>query len=266
MSEVPVEIRWSECAWAIIDFRLQCVAAAAHSNELFHPRGVVLDRLVRQKRIGLRPKNGAESVTMEMRHERGAEETARPSQSSGSKAKGGKAARRRATRSGAARPSALIRSPAFEAGQWSRRPRLKGLPSTVAAQAGGGGETSCSSRNGSRPLLARSAKQGGGRAIFASQRPRRNRRRRATRSRRPDCPGRECVPPRRGYSGTVPTGRGSEDDSREGTAGTRGVGAASKKSGMALPATLSLTRAPPRLWWARCSRTSTYVIVPRRAA
>jgi len=266
MSEVPVEIRWSECAWAIIDFRLQCVAAAAHSNELFHPRGVVLDRLVRQKRIGLRPKNGAESVTMEMRHERGAEETARPSQSSGSKAKGGKAARRRATRSGAARPSALIRSPAFEAGQWSRRPRLKGLPSTVAAQAGGGGETSCSSRNGSRPLLARSAKQGGGRAIFASQRPRRNRRRRATRSRRPDCPGRECVPPRRGYSGTVPTGRGSK-----GVAPQRGwhssqrphlrkVGHGSTRN------FLANTRAPPSLRWARCGRTSTSVIVPRRAA
>ena len=43
------------------------------------------------------------------------------------------------------------------------------------------------------------------------------------------------------HSGTVPTGRGSGDDSRESTAGTRGVGAASKKSGMALPATLSLT-------------------------
>ena len=107
-------------------------------------------------------------------------------------------------------------------------------------------QTSCSSRNGSKPLLARSAKQGGGRAILASQRARRNRRRRATRSRRPDCPGRECVPPRRGYSGTVPTGRGSRDDSREGTAGIRGVGLASEKSGMALPATLSLTRAHHR--------------------
>ena len=80
-------------------------------------------------------------------------------------------------------------------------------------------------------------------------------------------PGREWSRlPRRDHSGTVPMGRGSGDDSRVGTAGTRGVGAASKKSGMALPATLSLTRAPPRLWWARCSRTSTYVIVPRRAA
>eukprot|EP00312_Isochrysidales_sp_CCMP1244_P037362 CAMPEP_0202770902 /NCGR_PEP_ID=MMETSP1388-20130828/39748_1 /ASSEMBLY_ACC=CAM_ASM_000864 /TAXON_ID=37098 /ORGANISM="Isochrysis sp, Strain CCMP1244" /LENGTH=167 /DNA_ID=CAMNT_0049439779 /DNA_START=99 /DNA_END=603 /DNA_ORIENTATION=+ len=37
------------------------------------------------------------------------------------------------------------------------------------------------------------------------------------------------------YSGTVPTGRGSRDDSREGTAGIRGVGLASEKSGMALP-------------------------------
>ena len=45
-----------------------------------------------------------------------------------------------------------------------------------------------------RPL-ARSARQGGGRAIFASySKPRRrNRRRRATRSRRPDCPRRVCA-------------------------------------------------------------------------
>ena len=78
------------------------------------------------------------------------------------------------------------------------QPRRGCLP-PVAAHAGGGGKTSCSSRNGSRPLLARSAMQGGGRAIFASysKPPRRNRRRRATRSRRPDCPRRECVPPRR---------------------------------------------------------------------
>ena len=196
MSEVPVEIRWSECAWAIIDFRLQCVAAAAHSNELFHPRGVVLDRLVRQKRIGPRPKNGAESVTMEMRHERGAEETARPSQSSGSKAKGGKAARRRATRSGAARTPALIRPPAFDAGQWSRRPRLKGLPSNRRCSGRGrGGDLLFLAGNGSRPLLARSAMQGGGRARGASYThpSRRDRRRRATRTRRPDCPRRVCA-------------------------------------------------------------------------
>ena len=71
-------------------------------------------------------------------------------------------------------------------------------------------------RNGRRPLLARSAMQGGGRAIFASysKPPRRNRRRRATRSRRPDCPRRECVPPRRdalrdGADGTRLEGCGS---------------------------------------------------------
>ena len=81
---------------------------------------------------------------------------------------------------------------------------------------------------------------------FASQRPRRNRRRRATRFRWRDCPGRECVPPRRDHSGTVLTGRGLGDDSRESTAGIRGVGLASEKSGMALPATLLLTRAPHR--------------------
>ena len=55
--------------------------------------------------------------------------------------------------------------------------------------------------------------------------------------------------PRQGgatVSGTVPTGRGSRDDSRESTAGIRGVGIAFEKSGMALPATLSLTRAHHR--------------------
>jgi hypothetical protein len=44
-------------------------------------------------------------------------------------ARGGGAARRRAGRSGAARPSVLTRSLAVDAAQWSRRPRLTGLPS-----------------------------------------------------------------------------------------------------------------------------------------
>ena len=180
-------------------------------------------------------------------------------------ARGGGAARRRAGRSGAARPSALIRSPVIA--RESMRPLRQGngraaldsrgcLP-PVAAQAGGGGETSCSSRNGSRPLLARSAKQGGGRAISASQRPRRNRRRRATRSRQQDCPRRECVPPRRDAPGTVPTGRGSK-----GVAPQRGwhssqrphlrkVGHGSTRNFVAN------TRAPPSLRRARCGRTST---------
>ena len=141
------------------------------------------------------------------------------------------------------------------------------LPS-AAAQAGGGGETSCSSRNGSRPLLARSAKQGGGRAIFASysKPPRRNRRRRATRSRRPDCPRRECVPSRRDAL------RGSADGTRlerrlprrHGWHPWRGVRL--RKVGNGSPRnSIANTRTPPRLWWARCGRTSTSVIVPRRA-
>ena len=55
------------------------------------------------------------------------------------------------------------------------------------------------------------------------------------------------------HSGTVPTGRGSRDDSRESTAGIRGVGLAFEKSGMALPATFSLTRAHRRAWGGRAA-------------
>ena len=79
----------------------------------------------------------------------------------------------------------------------------------------GEGERSPVPRNASRPLLARS----GCRAVVVpsalrTQPPRRNRRRRATRSRRPDCPRRECVPPRRdalrdGADGTRLEGCGS---------------------------------------------------------
>ena len=124
----------------------------------------------------------------------------------------------------------------------------RGCLPPVAAQAGGGGETSCSSRNGSRLLLARSAMQGGGRAIFASYATHHA----ATVAGARHVPvGRtvlvESVCRQGGtHSGTVPTGRGSKGDSREGTAGIRGVGLVFKKSGMALPATFSLTRAHRR--------------------
>ena len=156
----------------------------------------------------------------------------------------------------------------FESAQWSRRPRLKGLPSTVAAQAGGGGETSCSSRNGSRPLLARSAMQNGGRAIFASYS---NHHAAIVAGARHVLVGRtvlvESVCRQGGtHSGTEPTGRGSK-----GVAPQRGwhssqrprlrkVGHGSTRN------FLANTRAPPSLRWARCGRTSTSVIVPRRAA
>jgi len=178
--------------------------------------------------------------------------------------------RRGAAAGGAERGGAAIsRRPglwSLELGNGRAALDSRGCLPAVAAQAGGGGETSCSSRNGSSPLLARSAKQGGGRAVFASQRARRNRRRRATRFRWRDCPGRECVPPRRDHSGTVPTGRGSK-----GVAPQRGwhssqrphlrkVGHGSTRNFVAN------TRAPPSLRRARCGRTSTFVIVPRRAA
>ena len=135
----------------------------------------------------------------------------------------------------------------------------------VAAQAGGGGATSCSSRNGSSPLLARSAKQGGGRASSLHK------------DHAATVAGARHVPVSRTVlvesvcrQGGTTRGQCRRDAARRvwlhSAAGTRRRGLTFKKPGMALPATLSLTRAPPRLWWARCSRTSTYVIVPRRAA
>ena len=159
---------------------------------------------------------------------------------------GGGAARRRAGRSGAARPSAVTGPLVIGEQQWSRRPRLTGLPSIRRCSGRGRGGDLLFLAEREQPPPCPVCEAGRWSCLFASQGPRRNRRRRATRSRQQDCPGRECVPPRRDHSGTVPTGRGSGDDSREGTAGTRGVGAASKKSGMALPATLSLTRAHHR--------------------
>ena len=68
------------------------------------------------------------------------------------------------------------------------------------------------------------------------------------------------------HSGTVPTGRGSK-----GVAPQRGWHSSQRphlrKVGHGSPRnSLANTRAPPRLWWGRCGRTSTSVIVPRRAA
>ena len=104
-------------------------------------------------------------------------------------------------------------------------------------------------------------------AALRKRPPRRNRRRRATRSRQQDCPRRECVPPRR-YA---------LRDSADGTRLERRIprkhgwhpwrGARLRKVGHGSPRnSIANTRAPPRLWWARCGRTSTSVIVPRRAA
>ena len=93
--------------------------------------------------------------------------------------------------------------------------------------------------------------QGGGRAIGASYThpPRRIRRRRATRSRR--SAGRtvvvECVPPRRDALRDSADGTRLERrlPRRHGWHPWRGA-SSSEKSGMAPPATLSLTRAPRR--------------------
>ena len=123
----------------------------------------------------------------------------------------------------------------------------RGCRPPVAAQAGEGGETSCSSRNGSRPLLARS----GSRAVVVPSSLRTRNHRRTPHS----SPARDRLPSA-GLPSTSgcrqPTRHaleGSADgtrDSREGTAGNRGVGLAFDKTGIALPANLSLTCAPRR--------------------
>ena len=128
------------------------------------------------------------------------------------------------------------------------------LPSTHGAafhrrcSGGGRGETSCSSRNGSRPLLARS----GSRAVVVPSSLR-------THTRKPpSSPARDRLPsaglpstsgcrqPKRHALEGSADGTRLEGDSREGTAGNRGVGLAFDKTGIALPANLSLTCAPRR--------------------
>ena len=126
----------------------------------------------------------------------------------------------------------------------------RGCLPPVAAQAGGGGETSCSSRNGSRPLLARS----GSRAVVvpSSLRTRNHRhtphsspaRDRLPSAGLPSTSG--CRQPKRHALEGSADGTRLEGDSREGTAGNRGVGLAFDKTGIALPANLSLTCAPRR--------------------
>ena len=69
------------------------------------------------------------------------------------------------------------------------------------------------------------------------------------------------------HSGTVPTGRGSKGDSRGGPDWHPWRGARLRKVGHGSTRNfLANTRAPPSLRRARCGRTSTSVIVPRRAA
>ena len=141
------------------------------------------------------------------------------------------------------------------------RPRLeRGCLPPVAAQAGGGGKTCCSLRNSSRTLLARSWMQGGGRAIGDSNpdHPRRNSRRRATRSRWLDCPRRVCVATAGRTQGQCrrDTAR-SKDETRVSTAGNRGVGLVFGKTSQdgSTGKFLADTRALSSLRRARCGRT-----------
>ena len=93
---------------------------------------------------------------------------------------------------------------------------------------------------------------------FVHTNTRRARRRRATGSRRPDCPRRVGVANQSDtHSRVVPTGRDWHSSQRP---RIRQVGNGSTRNFIAN------TRAPPSLRRARCSRTSTFVIVPRRAA
>ena len=139
----------------------------------------------------------------------------------------------------------------------SRLPTSKGcLPPVAGLLRPGEGERPPVPRNASRRLLARPSMQGGGRAIGASytHTPRRIRRRRATRSRRLDCPRRVRAANQGGtHSGTVPAGRGSRGGSRGGTAGTRGAGLVFGKTRIALLAKFWLTRAPGRAFGGRAA-------------
>ena len=138
------------------------------------------------------------------------------------------------------------------------RPRLeRGCLPPVAAQAGGGGKTCCSLRNSSRTLLARSWMQGGGRAIGDSNpdHPRRNSRRRATRSRWLDCPRRVCVSRKRdalrdSADGTRLEGR---DPRKHGWQPWRGARPRQDQDG-STGKFLADTRAPSSLRRARCGR------------
>ena len=107
---------------------------------------------------------------------------------------------------------------------------------------------SCGAREGRLPT---SLRRSGARYPHP---PRRIRRRRATRSRRLDCPRRVRVANQGGtHSGTVPAGRGSRGGSRGGTAGTRGAGLVFGKTRIALLANFWLTRAPGRAFGGRAA-------------
>ena len=125
----------------------------------------------------------------------------------------------------------------------SRRPRLKGLPST----------RSCPGRGRGRGLLFRGTRAEAPPCPVCDA-GRWSCHRRFVRATTPPqwSPARDTFPSaglsspnacRQGgtHSGTVRTGRGSKGGSRGGTTGIRGAGLVFGKSGMALPATLSLT-------------------------
>ena len=141
------------------------------------------------------------------------------------------------------RPSADAR--AF--GHWSSAmvapPSLRGCLPPVAAQAGGGGKISCSAEREQAPPCP----------VCDAGRWSCHRRFVHTPTPPQPSPARDTFPSaglssssvcRQGgtHSGTAPTGRGSRGGSR----GNRGAGLVFDKSGMAPPATLSLTRAPRR--------------------
>ena len=133
-------------------------------------------------------------------------------------------------------------------GVWHLLRVSRGAPTNLACEGRVGCGMSERTREGRLPT---SLRRSGARYPHP---PRRIRRRRATRSRRLDCPRRVRVANQGGtHSGTVPAGRGSRGGSRGGTAGTRGAGLVFGKTRIALLANFWLTRAPGRAFGGRAA-------------
>ena len=156
---------------------------------------------------------------------------------------------------------------AFEAGQWSRRPRLKGLPSTrrCSGRGRGGDLLFLAEREQAPPCPVCEAGRWSCHLRFTTTTPQ-------------SSPARDTFPlAGLSWSRVCAAEAGPLGDSADGTRLGRRLprkhgwhpwrGARLRKVGHGSPRnSLANTRAPPRLWWARCGRTSTSVIVPRRAA
>ena len=175
--------------------------------------------------------------------------------------------RRRAGRSGAARPSAVTGPLVIGEQQWSRRPRLKGLPSIrrCSGRGRGGNLLFLAEREQAPPCPVCEAGRWSCHLRFKTTTPQ-------------SSPARDTFPEAGlSWSRVCAAKAGLLGDSADGARLVRRLprrhgwhpwrGARLRKVGHGSPRnSIANTRAPPRLWWARCGRMSTSVIVPRRAA